>query len=92
MIKWQSFRKPKRQKVEKSKKLYEGIEVHKYYPVPFFPMGGYRWVPEIRLEEFEGKGYRMFLHPTQGKRCYYIPFNDFRNMKEYLMYRTSALF
>jgi len=71
-------------------KPLEPVQVDgKFVPVRFGP-GECAWVNEIRLYEFEEKGYTYYPHPIGNAKCFRVTSDGLRPLKEFLLVQPGA--
>ncbi len=61
----------------------------KFAPVRF-PPSQCAWVNEVKLYEYEAKGYSYYPHPQNGVRCYRVTSDGMRPLKEFLLVQPGA--
>ena len=48
------------------------------------------WVNEVKLYDYEAKGYFYYPHPANGARCFRITSDGMLPLKEYLLVRPGS--
>ena len=61
----------------------------KFYPTIFAP-SDCAWVNEVKLYEYEAKGYTYYPHPKNNARCFRITSDGTRRLKEFLLVKPEA--
>jgi hypothetical protein len=60
-----------------------------FVPTRFAP-GVCAWVREVKLYEYEVKGFTYYLHPTNEARCFRITSDGMNPVKEFLLVQPGS--
>ena len=61
----------------------------RFVPVAFSP-SECAWVNEVKLYDYEQKGYSYYPHPKNNARCFRITSDSSRSIKEFLQVQPGA--
>lgn len=61
----------------------------RFVPTRFAP-GECAWVGEVKLYEYEGKGYTYYPHPRNNAHCYRLTSDGRQPIKEFLLVSPGA--
>jgi hypothetical protein len=61
----------------------------KFSPTKFAPVDC-AWVLEVKLYEYEQRGYTYYPHPKNGGRCFRVTSDGHRPIKEFLVVQPGA--
>lgn len=68
----------------------EPIQIDGKFVFARFAPGECAWVSEVKLYEFEQKGYTYYPYPKDDARCYRITSDGCNPIKEFLLVQPSA--
>ncbi|MBE7367673.1 hypothetical protein [Ramlibacter pallidus] len=68
----------------------EPLEVDRRFAPAIFKTGGCSWVDEVRVAEFEDKGFTHYPHQSGAPKCFRTSYDGRRSFKEFLMVSPGA--
>jgi len=68
----------------------EPVQVDGHFQPTRFAPSQCAWINEVKLYEYETKGYTYYPHPKENARCYRLTSDDMRSLKEFLMVQPDA--